>query len=1359
MIQDFERIAKERNWSNTRIETMLHNIEGRLKRRLPENAELTLTKFQKRVIDDQTFWRDWEDNKINHLMIQGATSAGKTLVSELAILDTLRHDQKPIVLVPLKAMVRERTAHFKEDMGHGIVEFDTNVFGSSGDYMEDDERIIHGVYSVAVIVYEKFFAMLSQGNSGVMENCGLLVVDELSILNSEQRGPKLEMALEIVRGKYPQTRIMCLATCDCSTENICRWLDIRNPIISSARPVALEEHILELNGSGWYRMIPADTDSIQEGYCPERIEEKIEVPNYQSDWRRSDKERKLLLSVISKIYQKTDDARLLVFVSTQSKASEIASYLKDNITSWYPFQNDVRIALDEEFIEMLSTCDRDEGQAKLIDELIPYGIAYHHAGISTTLRELIEEQFSKQKSNLRVIVATETLTVGVNMPFDAMIMLSNKVPRGQGEMMPLNLQEYRNYIGRAGRLGQSNRIGTTYLFVERRTDLERYWESFNNREEVTSALTDADAAVLAPYYLSLLHNRSGTTSRNSTMYLLDDIKKLYESSLLRRFRSADIREDEIQDKLDDAYLSCRTSKSGPQGRRSSTDVTYGIEDFGTRIAPFAFSTDTCLWIYWYFFAGYQNGGFPADLTKEDIESDRFLLDILYHVCRHKEIAESSNVMYPLGDQNMGKLHRAKFSVLDQLHSILDEEDDTGEKRYQLWYEVNDSRGEECSDIWLLLNRTNLSDERVMLQAAMRAIVLFYWTQGLTVYQIRSKTGFHNFTKLIAGDIERLAEVASFHLNAIYRCMETAKQAGNTRPVCSGDTLKGLYELHTRVKYGMSRDLVKLANKHVHGLDRKRLLNLKNAADKCGMTPIQYLYLTHPDKLVENTLTASQQMQLISAIERRNNVGSIEVIMQIIENDLGSDVSSQEIDTLRALASWGESENEKRPDEEALDLMYKALKSISGIKALNDITIYSDGHASKIIWMSGGCELHIGVLYSDTASSRITEFFEGAASAKILIVPSYFSYDQMCDAKKRYRADALLDNVFFTFVLAKAINTPLDRGTALTEMLADLRGVFTRTEHSHFPLVRYIEARHAEAPRFLAIFGSRLEKRFENILYDEQPELVLRTAAELPDFEELPWSRRLIDEKNRNRYAEYPIVLLLSREDIVHSENLTEFLFVLRQQRFRNCLLLLESKEAENEWNRAVDEAGIGGNQWSSQFSGISKMIVKSKTDLIQTVNGFVSDWKRASYLIGVSYAHYDTVSSQDQSGLRNDIDNLDALVNKLAEEYGKDRILYDRYVPDLFDGNLGQKKSLDAYKTCRFYLVLWNFWTKENKNCQNELSVILDRCKDDTNKCIFLQPGHPNDPDAPNGYFLSDISQGTINSVFERIKREIESLL
>ena len=115
----------------------LGKIESRLKSRLPENDEVELTALQRLALRHREFCDDWSDSASvsKHLIVQGATSSGKTLLSELNILDVVSRGLQAIVLVPLKAMVHERTRQFIDDLeGQGL-----RVYGSSSDYMDNDE--------------------------------------------------------------------------------------------------------------------------------------------------------------------------------------------------------------------------------------------------------------------------------------------------------------------------------------------------------------------------------------------------------------------------------------------------------------------------------------------------------------------------------------------------------------------------------------------------------------------------------------------------------------------------------------------------------------------------------------------------------------------------------------------------------------------------------------------------------------------------------------------------------------------------------------------------------------------------------------------------------------------------------------------------------------------------------------------------------------------------------------------------------------------------------------------------------------------------------------------------------------------
>ena len=400
-----------------------------------------------------------------------------------------------------------------------------------------------------------------------------------------------------------------------------------------------------------------------------------------------------------------------------------------------------------------------------------------------------------------------------------------------------------------------------------------------------------------------------------------------------------------------------------------------------------------------------------------------------------------------------------------------------------------------------------------------------------------------------------------------------------------------------------------------------------------------------------------------------------------------------------------------------------------------------------------------MLSSDSVSGEICEFFKESELAKILIVPHSFSDEQMKNALKEHRADALLDNVYFAFILAKAIRIPVDNGSALTEMLADLRGIFTKMDYDHFPLLRYISNNDTTIPNYRLIYGNSIAKRFENKLSESALETALRATDDLQDFEILPWGRKL--NSNAYDFTECPTIILLNRRDITQSDSLTQFVYKMRNQKFGNCVLLIESEISEHEWNSHEPLEEFGHTCWNSQFNKIRKKVVCDVQMALQEIRSFVTKWKHPGYLIGVSYAHYDSKPSENFFGYENDVDLITRLANKLSYEYGEDCILFDQFYPakKLFDENRGEDKALAAYKSCRFYLILWNVWTLENHNCKRERNIIIERCRDDINKCMFLQTGHPNDPEVPKGYFSQTLSENTLESLYKRIKEMIDNLL
>ena len=627
----------------------LNSIEERL--RLASNGnEFMFTDLQLKAINQHGFWST-DDGSNSHIIIKGATSSGKTLVSELAVLDAIRNGNKSIVLVPLKAMVRERRDLFRKDFAKTGT---TEIYASSSDFLDHDGDIINGQYTVAVIVYEKFFAMLAQSSGNMLNGCSLIVVDELQMLSNEGRGPKLEISLQKVLHENGINdrfiRIMCLTTCDCSITNISKWLSTTNKqdhiiIESDKRPVGLEEYVICANGDWRMKHIAGERDVVQVA-TPEQTG-SIEVPGYteeEGSGRRGNSEkwkRDLLRALLQVIREDQPDTKVLVFVNGRNKAKVIAEYIsnQDGLTKFVPLTDDITQELD--------SYDNDEYQSSLKNELLPRKIGFHNAAMSTALREFIEDRFN-EKDTLSIVTATETLTIGMNMPVDVMILYDMSVPRNYSKSVNLTSQEYKNFAGRAGRLGRSNRVGRSFIFARDETRMNEYWSNYVNcsSSEITSALTHTSVERQAPYYLSLLED-NGVYRDISRGFSIEDLKKLHDESFSNICGGLHLDIEEMVRKFLQVDLCYEVDSTEDDIFDDEIPNRYRLTAFGRLMAPYALSLQSCNMIKRVFLSGGYTrvkdratgqlkwretlkdggGGLPESVSENEIENDKYLLEL------------------------------------------------------------------------------------------------------------------------------------------------------------------------------------------------------------------------------------------------------------------------------------------------------------------------------------------------------------------------------------------------------------------------------------------------------------------------------------------------------------------------------------------------------------------------------------------------------------------------------------------------------------------------------------------------------------------------------------------------------------
>lgn len=139
----------------------------------------------------------------------------------------------------------------------------------------------------------------------------------------------------------------------------------------------------------------------------------------------------------------------------------------------------------------------------------------------------------------------------------------------------------------------------------------------------------------------------------------------------------------------------------------------------------------------------------------------------------------------------------------------------------------------------------------------RTVVLYFWVQGYDVRDIRrilelpDREEFYIYTS----ELEGLGELCAYQLEAISKGLESRTGSSEQRE------LSGMfYSLSIRIKYGMSNDLSRIANKHIRGLNRTRLLKIEKAANAAHSNVTEYI-LKHQTAMKHMGMTNQQLLKL------------------------------------------------------------------------------------------------------------------------------------------------------------------------------------------------------------------------------------------------------------------------------------------------------------------------------------------------------------------------------------------------------------------------------------------------------------------------------------------------------------------
>jgi helicase len=357
------------------------------------------------------------------LLTLSPTSSGKTFIGEMAAITQAIHYQKAIYLAPLRSLAEEKYRHFKKL--YSGKDCPIKILISSRDHREDDHKIIAGEYEIAIMVYEKFNYFLLKYPS-LLENISLIIVDELQMIHDPERGPLLEEMIKYIRKNNSQIKLIGLSAYLENEAGFLNWLPAHH-LLSFVRPVELRKGILR---EGTFRYITHNKGEYGE-------EEFFKVQENQ-DYSYED----CLKNTISYFIQNNEPT--LLFFPTRKETRKWAAWLAEEIDA----------SRAEEAITELSRMEETRSRDELL-YLLEKGMAYHNADLSWEERNLIESYL--KKGEIKIICATTTLSMGINLPFKNVILSRDRYVSDHGNnkssyRTSLSLADVENMGGRAGRL-------------------------------------------------------------------------------------------------------------------------------------------------------------------------------------------------------------------------------------------------------------------------------------------------------------------------------------------------------------------------------------------------------------------------------------------------------------------------------------------------------------------------------------------------------------------------------------------------------------------------------------------------------------------------------------------------------------------------------------------------------------------------------------------------------------------------------------------------------------------------------------------------------------------------------------------
>ena len=375
----------------------------------------------------------------NSVLVAAPTGSGKTLVAEYAIARALAERKKAFYTTPLKALSNQKFGDF------------SRAYGSSRVGLLTGDNVINGDAPVVVMTTEVLRNMI-YARSPALDGLRYVVLDEVHYLQDPFRGAVWE---EVIIHLPSDIDIVALSATVSNAEEVAAWMrtvrGTTETVIEERRPVELEHlYLVGDRGAEALHLVPTfvrDGDELRPNAVAERLDAR-NVPH------RGPRRRKLYKPWRTEVVERLAEERMLpaiVFVFSRAGCDQaVEQCLASGLRLTDATERRALREIAERHVEALSDDDLDVLGYDTWLAGMEAGIAAHHAGLVPPMKEAAEEAFAA--GMLKVVFATETLSLGINMPARSVVI--EKLSKFTGEHHQfLTPGEYTQLAGRAGRRG------------------------------------------------------------------------------------------------------------------------------------------------------------------------------------------------------------------------------------------------------------------------------------------------------------------------------------------------------------------------------------------------------------------------------------------------------------------------------------------------------------------------------------------------------------------------------------------------------------------------------------------------------------------------------------------------------------------------------------------------------------------------------------------------------------------------------------------------------------------------------------------------------------------------------------------